>query len=442
MSLWNRILQKLIGANQPKIEQPLAGKLAVSPRLENNLAYITELFADVADFVCRRLSVGGRPAALLYLRGITDARVIQEGIAGPLLQCQHNASLSELLQCISVSNFACLQDLHQALLQMLEGKVLLLCQGLSQAILVDAANFPKRNIAQPESDVVISGPQEGFIEHLADNFALVRRRLRTPKLKSRVFRLGALTRTTVMLCYLQDRVGQQLLAEVETRLQQVQDQVDLPDILDSYAIMELISDHPRSPFPQLLQTERPDVIVANLVEGRVAILVDGSPVALVAPAAFFDFFQTADDYNLHPIFAASTRWLRFLAVVISTSVSALYVAVVTYHYEIIPARIITTIARTRSMVPLSSFTEAILMEITVDLLREASVRLPGAVGQVIGVLGALVVGQAAVQANIVAPLMVIVVAISTISSFLIPNNEQATALRLLRFPLIVAANFL
>ena len=121
MSLWNRILQKLIGANQPKIEQPLAGKLAVSPRLENNLAYITELFADVADFVCRRLSVGGRPAALLYLRGITDARVIQEGIAGPLLQCQHNASLSELLQCISVSNFACSQDLHQALLQMLEG---------------------------------------------------------------------------------------------------------------------------------------------------------------------------------------------------------------------------------------------------------------------------------------------------------------------------------
>ena len=205
--------------------------------------------------------------------------------------------------------------------------------------------------------------------------------------------------------------------------------------------MESIVDHPLVPFPQALQTERPDTLVAHLVEGRVCILVDGAPSAIVIPAAFLDFFQTADDFYLHPLFATVARWLRYLAAFMSSTITALFVAVVTFHYEIIPSRLIISLARTRASVPLPAIITALIMEGTVELLREATVRLPANVGQVIGVVGALVIGQAAVQANLVSHLLVIVVALSTIAAFALPDNNQATILRLLRFPLIIAAGF-
>lgn len=442
MPSWNRLLQRFIGARRPEVDTGLEGRYPVKQDLDANLDYIASLFTDSADLVCRRLQVGQRQGALLYLKGITSSQRILQGIATPLLKCKRGASVQDVLACLAVSDYTTLVDLHQALLQMLDGHVLLLCHGLVTAIVIDVIELPKRAITEPESDAAISGPKDGFIESIEDNIALVRRRLRTHQLKSRVIRLGVLSRTAVVICYLEDRIDKQLLAEVEQRLQRVQARENLPKVLDSYYVMECISDHPLSPFPQVLQTERPDVITAHLVEGRVCLLVDGSPIALTVPTAFFDYFQTADDYYIHPMFATMARWLRLLAVFIATTVSALYVAVTTFHYEVIPSRLVHAVAQTRTMVPLSSFTEAIIMEVMIDLLREATIRLPSTVGQVIGVVGALVVGQAAVQANLVSPLLVIVVALSTIASFAIPNNEQASALRMLRFPLLVAANFL
>lgn len=442
MPIWERFLKTLVGAQRPKVDAGIEGKHPISPHLETNLAYVDELFANASDLICRRLKVGQRQAALVYLRGITDSKLIQQGIAAPLLGCKTGASLQDVIACLSASSFSSTDDLNEALLDMLDGRVMLVCQGLTTAISIDVVQFAKRVISEPKSDAAINGPQEGLIEALEDNMALIRRRLRTPALKSQVLRLGVLTRTPVLICYLEDRVDKQLLTEVKQRLQNMQSQENLPKILDSYYIVESISDHPLSPFPQILQTERPDVVVAQLVEGRVCLLVDGSPVALAMPAAFFDFLQTADDYYLHPFFSSIARWLRLLAVLITTSASAIYVAVTTFHYEVIPSRLVLSVARNRGIVPLSSFLEALIMEITIELLREATVRLPSSVGQVIGVVGALVVGQAAVQAGVVAPLLVIVVAISAIAAFAIPNNEQAAAIRLMRFPLLIAANFL
>ncbi len=442
MPIWEKLLQKFIGARRPEVDAGLEGERPVNAHLDANLKYIDEVFANAPDLICRRLTVGQRQAALVYLKGITDPRLIQQGIADPLLQCKSSKSSREVTDCLSASRFECTGDLNDALQNMLDGRVVLLCQGLTTAISIEVTQFAKRAITEPKSDAAINGPQEGFIESLEDNVALVRRRLRTPAFKAQVKRLGVLTKTPVLVCYLEDRVDKQLLAEVEDRLQRMQQRENLPKILDSYYIVESISDHPLSPFPQILQTERPDVVAAHLAEGRVCLLIDGSPVALAMPAAFFDFFQTADDYYLHPLFSSLSRWLRLLAVLISTSASAMYVAVTTFHYEVIPSRLVLSVARNRAMVPLSSFLEALVMEVTIELLREATIRLPATVGQVIGVVGALVVGQAAVQAGVVAPLLVIVVAISTIAAFAIPNNEQASAIRLIRFPLLVAANFL
>lgn len=442
MPILGKLLQTFIGARPPKVSAGLEGERPISAHLDANLTYIDEVFANSSDLVCRRLKVGQRQAVLVYIRGITDAKMIQQGIADPLLQCKGSASLRDVMGCLAVSNFDCTDDLNDALHSMLDGRVVLLCQGLTTAISIDVVMFAKRAISEPKSDAAINGPQEGFIENLEDNMALIRRRLRTPVFKSQVRRLGILTRTPVVVCYLEDRVDKQLLAEVEKRLQRMQTRENLPKILDSSYLVESIVDHPLSPFPQILQTERPDVVAAHLVEGRVCLLVDGSPVALAMPAAFFDFFQTADDYYLHPFFSSISRWLRLLAVLISTTASSAYVAVTTFHYEIIPSRLVLNVARNRGVVPLSSFLEALIMEVTIELLREATIRLPTTVGQVIGVVGALVVGQAAVQAGVVAPLLVIVVAISTIAAFAIPNNEQASAIRLIRFPMLLAANFL
>ncbi|HBK86058.1 MAG TPA: hypothetical protein DDZ53_08540, partial [Firmicutes bacterium] len=194
---------------------------------------------------------------------------------GSLLQCKRSADVQDVKECLSAGNLNCVSDLNQALHEMLDGRVLLLCHGLSAAVTIEAVKFAKRAIAEPKSDAAIIGPQEGFIESIEDNFALVRRRLRTAKLKSRVLRLGVLTRTPVLICYLQDRVDKQVLTEVEKRLKYLQKAESLPQVLDSTYIAESISDHPRFPFPQIIQTERPDVVVAHLVEGRVCLFVDG-----------------------------------------------------------------------------------------------------------------------------------------------------------------------
>lgn len=441
MLIWNKILQKVIGADRPTVETGLEGKKQISSRLETNLKYINEQFTDVSDLVCRKLQIGQRQAAIVYLKGVTDENSIQLAIAGPLLHCKRATTVNDVLAYLPSSDFDQQKNLNQALHDLLDGRVLVLCHGFSVVITIEVTKFAKRAIDEPKADAAINGPQEGFIENTADNLALVRRRLRTPLFKSRLLPIGELTRTPVLICYIEGRAEKQLVDEVERRLHNMQ-QGNLPKILDSTYIVESITDHPLSPFPQIIQTERPDSVVAHLIEGRVCLLVDGSPAALVMPAPFLDSFQTADDYYQHPLMATVARWLRFAAIFISTMSTAIYVAAVTFHYEVIPSRLLLSVTQARAVVPFSSFSEAMAMEVTVELLRESTVRLPASTGQVIGVVGALVIGQAAVQAGVVSPLLVIIVAMSTIAAFAIPNNEQASAIRMLRFPMIIAANFL
>lgn len=417
----------------------------ISKQIELNTAYVDATLRNCSDFTRRELRVGpGRTAVtILYLKGLTNETTIQESIVRPLLHYTGASLQVERVEqtVLEAGDISQLCDLNQTISEVLRGQIALLIDGCSCAILVEARAYPGRNIEEPTAEKTITGPRDGYVENLQQNMAMVRKRLPSANLKSRLFRFGSETQTAVALCYMENKVPPQLLREVLDRLHHLQ-HANPPDVLDTSFISQAIEDHPHSPFPQTMSTERPDRTVSNLLEGRICLLVEGTPKAVIVPAGLPDQFQSPEDYYQRPLAATVARFIRFLGAFLGTTASALYVAVLTYHYEVIPHRLIVNVARSRAMVPFPSLFEALVLEGAVELLREATNRLPSNVGQVIGVVGALVLGQAAVEASLVSPLLVIVVAVSTIASFAVPNNPTATALRLMRFPLILSAGFL
>lgn len=417
----------------------------ISKQLAKNIQYVNETLSNSSDLIKRELKIGRSkaPLVLFYLKGLTNETTIQENIVRPLLRYDGTSlQADEIEQTVLEAGDVFLQnDLNKTISEVLRGQVAVLIEGSQHSIIVGARMYLGRDIEEPTAEKTITGPREGFVENMQQNMAMVRKRLPSAMFKSRLIQLGNLTKISVAICYMEDKVTSQLLQEVMGRLHHLL-QVDLPEVFDTSYIGQAIEDHPLSPFPQTMSTERPDRTVANLIEGRVCLLVDGTPKALIVPAGLTDQFQSPEDYYQRPLAATVSRWLRFVGAFLGTTASAIYVAVLTFHYEVIPQRLIVNVAESRAMVPFPSLFEALVLEGAVELLREATNRLPTSVGQVIGVVGALVLGQAAVEASLVSPLLVIVVAVSTIASFTIPNNPASTALRLLRFPLILSAGFL
>jgi spore germination protein KA len=309
--------------------------------------------------------------------------------------------------------------------------------GKNWGLALALSKWDKRSVEEPSSESVVRGPREGFIEALGVNIAMLRRRIRSPQLKIHKMEVGNLSKTNVAIAYIEGVAENTLIEEIQNRIRRID--VDWP--MDS-GIEEYIEDNSFSPFPQWLDTERPDVVVANLVEGRVAILVDGDPFALIAPVTFYSFLQTPEDYYQRIPIANAIRWLRYIFTVIALLLPSLYVAVITYHQEMVPTTLLVSMAASREQVPFPALVEALIMEITFEALREAGVRLPKQIGSAVSIVGALVIGEAAVAAGIVSAPMVIVVAITGIASFTIPRYTAGIALRLLRFPIMFLAGTL
>lgn len=298
--------------------------------------------------------------------------------------------------------------------------------------------FEKRAIEEPAAESGIRGPREGFTESLGVNTALVRRIIKDPALKMKPLHVGTYTKTKVVVSYIEGLVDSTLLEEIENRI----NRIEIDGILESGYIEEFIEDHPYSPFPQVLYSERPDVVSANLLEGRTIIMIDGTPFALIAPVSFFSLFQSQEDYYERFWIGTFIRMLRFLFLAVSLFLPSIYVAITTFHQEMIPTDLLLSIASSREGVPFPAIVEAIMMEFAFEALREAGVRLPKQIGSAVSIVGALVIGQAAVEAGIVSAPMVIVVSITGIASFLIPRYSIGLAIRLLRFPIIILAGFL
>lgn len=306
------------------------------------------------------------------------------------------------------------------------------------AIIVGSRDWESRGVSEPDAETVIRGPREGFSETLRISTSLLRRIIKSPDFIMQPLKIGDLTRTDVVIAYIKGVANPKIVQEVQRRLQAIK----INGILESGYIEELIEDVPYSPFPQIFHTERPDVAAGNILEGKVAILVDGTPFVLTVPSLFVQFFQTAEDYYERPFTAILVRLIRQFGTFIALLLPSLYIAVTTFHQEMLPTTLAISIASGREGVPVPALVEALAMEITLEILREAGLRLPRPVGQSIGIVGALVVGDAAVKAGLVSPIMVIVVSLTAIASFTTPAFSMGIAIRLLRFPLMIIASIL
>ncbi|PFN96079.1 hypothetical protein COJ85_24725 [Bacillus sp. AFS076308] len=406
--------------------------------LSINIDRLKQLFEDCSDIVFRQIIAGEVEACLLFVDGLIDTNSIQlHGISQMLREVERERVTADFIieRIISVSSVTEITKLDDAVKNILKGNTVLLVDKVSTGIVIDAKGGQRRGVTEPETESVVRGPREGLTESLRVNTALVRQKIRSNRLKTIAKDVGEETKTGIAIMYIDGLVSPNLLEEVQARL----DRIKIDGVLESGYIEELIEDNPWSVFPQIQNSERPDTIAANLLEGRVAIIIDGTPLALVMPATFWQFLQASEDYYHRYHISIFLRLLRIIFVFIALTLPSIYVAVTTYHQEMIPTNLLFSIASSREAIPFPAFVEAMIMEISFEALREAGVRLPKIVGQAVSILGALVIGQAAVEAGIVSAPMVIVVSLTGIASFTIPRFNMAISVRLLRFPFIVLA---
>ncbi|MCZ0703521.1 hypothetical protein J2T56_001722 [Natronobacillus azotifigens] len=419
--------------------------------LQQNVTEIESILGSPSDLVKRDFTIVEQvnlDASLLYIDGLADSDVIENTILRPLLTNEMNESITALsseqikqvltkkgLQVPSISIVANFNDGIDAILA---GNALLFVDQYKQAFSLSVQGWETRGIEEPQSDTVLRGPRDGFVESIRTNTALVRRRIRDPRFRIQSMQIGKRSKTDIAITYIEGLVREDLVDEVLQRL----NNIEIDAVLESNYIEELIDDSPTSPFLTVQGTERPDKIAAGMYEGKVAIFVDNTPFVLIVPTHFWTFFQTSDDYYTHYTTASYFRFIRYIAFIISLTLPSFFVMLVSFHQEMIPTQLALTIAAGREIVPLPVLIEALLMETAFELMREAGIRMPKPIGQAVSIVGSLVVGQAAVDAGIVSPIMVIVVATTGIASFAIPDYLASVSIRLIRFPILIASGFL
>ncbi|WP_157264649.1 spore germination protein [Paenibacillus oryzisoli] len=406
--------------------------------LDENHTFIKDMFQECSDVVVREFEIDPHiPALLLFVDGLTNTQLLNDTMKSLMLIGGGETSIDRIANVIlPVSQTQISDNYGDLLTSVLGGDAALLVEGNAKAILLGIRGTEKRSVGEPETETVVRGPKEGFVESIRTNTSMIRRKLKTPKLKMKSMCVGKESNTNLVLCYMDDLAMPSLVEEVVKRLEQIK----IDAILESGMIEELIQDNAYSPFPQMQYTERPDVVAAAILQGRVVILTDGTPFALIVPFVFVQIMQTSEDYYERFQISTLLRLLRYVFMFLSLTTPALYVAITTYHQALLPTALMLSVAASREAIPFPSVVEAFIMEITFEALREAGIRLPKAVGSAVSILGALVVGQAAVQAGIVSAPMVIVVSITGIASFTIPRFNGAIAIRMLRFPILIAAS--
>ena len=405
----------------------------VSSILEENIAFIKTTFGDDKTVKLHRFqpqAVGGVRCCLVFVDGMVDSIRINESIIRPISMLRtvpaEGVSMVDFLQQqVLQANEAQKEAQTQALLRsLLYGDTVLFVDGCSKALILGSKGFVKRGISEPAGEVYLKGPHEGFVEPLLHNLAMVRRRLRTTALKLEYFTVGEVSKTDCCLCYLEDQVDRSALAQLMKRL----GSISVDGILDSNYLAETVRDVRWSPFRTTGSTERPDVVAAKLLEGRIAIFVDGSPVAVTVPHVFLEQFQSGEDYYVDVFFAGINRFLRISGFVAAISVLPLYLSLVAFHQAFMPLPLILSVAKARQGVPFPILLEALLLSLAFDILREAGARTPSSVGQSLSVVGGLVIGQAAVDARLVSVPVLIIVAVSSICSLITPKLKAATLL--------------
>jgi len=410
-------------------------------------ARLGEIFSDCCDFIQREISCGKSSLIRIlvaYIDGFVDKSVLNQDVVHPILDFFSGTELNDnsciydrLKDCVVVNNDIKEADnMQQAVDGIVSGEALLFINGENKALVIGVKDPQGRQVEEPVTETSIKGAREGFIENLLTNTTLIRKRIKNPNLKMEMMHIGRQTKTEVCLCYIKGIANEEIVREVRERLKKIKTDA----ILETGIIEQYISDSRLSLFPTVGNTEKCDKLAAKLLEGRVAIFCDGTPYVLTAPYLFIEAIQVTDDYYDHAYFASFMRILRLIALLVSNVLPAMYVALVSFHHTVIPFKLMITLAASRQGIPFSPFTEAVLMIVAFEFLREAGVRMPRSIGQALSIVGAIVLGEASVAAGIASNLMVIIVAITAICSFVVPPLIRATML--LRFVFLAAANFL
>lgn len=422
----------------------------LSKNLELNIKHIKQMFGASKDIISRNFKIGEKgehEVALLYTDGLTLNLGIQSLMESLMLESNYSEvkprSLQDFLEIVKdrilnvseITEADRYDDIYNA---MLSGDVIFLMDGIGKAIVIGLRLMQSRGIQEPQKEVVVRGPHQSFTEVIRVNTSLVRRIIKSPHLWMESFKIGRYSQTETAIMYVSGIADEKVIEEVRRRIKLI----DIDAILDSSNVEELIQDSTISPFPTVFNTERPDVIAAELMEGKVAIFVDGSPYVLCVPALFVAFIHSAEDYYQRADISSLIRIVRYLAFGISLLLPSIYIAIITFHHEMLPTALLISVAAQRESVPFPAFVEAAAMELTFEILREAGIRMPKHVGPAISIVGTLVLGTAAVEAGIVSASMIIIVATTAIASFVIPTNNIAISFRLLRFPIMgLAAAF-
>jgi spore germination protein len=431
------VIKKKPAQSQQKQEQTPQDKL--HPNFNQNVETFRSIFENSSDVVFRSfLLFGKRKAMIIYIEGLSNVEGIEKFVLSPLMPAiaEDEQPLQVLLETkLPISQIKKMDVLADCMDSILTGNPILLCDGEKHALSLGMTKYEKRSIEEPVAEGGIRGSREGFTESVQVGTSLVRRIIKSPSLKIESMKIGRYTKTDIALLYIEGIVDQTLIEEIKNRL----NRIEIDGILESEFIEELIEDDPHSPFPQILSTERPDIVCSNLLEGRAAILVDGTPFSLIAPISFFSLLQSHEDYYHRSMVSTFIRWLRHFFLALSLLLPSLYIAILTFHQEMIPSKLLLSITASRETVPFPAFLEALMMEIMFEALREAGIRLPKQIGSAVSIVGALVIGQAAVQAGLVSAPMVIVVAVTGIASFMIPRYAIGISIRVLRFPIMLLA---
>ena len=409
----------------------------ISADIRENERYIQERCENCADILIRPMRLGEERKAdclMVYIEVAVSNMMLDDSAIGKMINYFWEVppeKIPEFMQnnSLGIADVQKLNDMNEVFGAILSGNAVFFIDGYDRAMKISSRGYPNMGVSEAESEKVLRGSKEGFSDSVKTNSALVRKRLRDTRMKVEEYQMGVRSNTVLQILYINDLVHEELLEQIKERIEEY----EIDGVLDSGMLEQLTEEPWYSPFPQYQVTERPDRAALELLNGKVVLLCDNSPSALILPGSFSGFMESSEDWYHHFEMASFLRILRYLALLTAMLLPGLYLAVIRFHTQILPANLLLSFAEAREGVPFTSVTELMLLELAFELIREAGVRVPGALGNAIGIVGGLIIGDAAVSANLVSPIVVMIVALTALGSMVIPDEEFASAFRLLKY---------
>jgi len=406
---------------------------------EKNFFIIDETLKDCPDIIRRQVILNsGKKGCFFFVQGLCDLDLFQRDFMTPLLNLQKldSEEIKYLPNKLPVAGLTFPIVIDKIIQDILAGNAVFICDGLNTGISCTLKKYEKRTIEEPDGEKSIRGDHDGFIEDMATNIATIRRKLKTPNLKFKNFTVGNISHQTVNVAYLENIANPNILQIISDKITQL----DSDSFIAIGYLEQIIADHPNSIFPQYLATERPDKAIAGLLEGRFVIMLQETSFVMIAPVTYFAFTQAPEDYSTHWVGATYLRMLRTLATLIAFFLPGMYIALLSFHYYMIPLHLLVQLAQSRAKVPFPPVIEAFMVEFMIEMVREASIRLPSFITSSISIVGGLVIGQTAIQAGIVSDLMVIVIAASAIAGFTMPTYDLGISIRITKYVIMITSS--